>query len=259
VQYGEKRWTDTALQSHLPVVLPLGSLEQHGHHMPMLTDSMIIGEIARRAEQILAQEALFLPVLWTGASDHHMRFAGTLSIHNNHYVQLLEDILESLLAAGYRRIFLLNGHGGNITPARQAVYNVHLRHHEMTDLTLAFSSWWHIAAPQLAALETVDAETVTHACEMETSMILNIRPDLVDMSLAVGAHYSYDSRFWVPDFSAPSLVDVPRTFDQLSTTGAFGYPETATPQKGEALYRVVVEQVAAFIREFVQWKPTEGR
>jgi creatinine amidohydrolase len=251
--HGEQIWTQTEVHAQKVIVAPLGSLEQHGHHLPMLTDTMIVSEVARRAAAVLEEEALFLPTLWIGASDHHRAMPGTVSIGNNHYVSLLEDMLESLIGSGFRRIFLLNGHGGNITPGRQALYNVQLRHRDKPELYLAFSSWWAIAAEQVAAIQGLEAKSVTHACEQETSMLLRIRPELVEMDKAKGTNFSFPSEFYCPDFSRPSRVDVPRAFDQLSKTGAFGHPEIATEEKGEALFSAAAEEVVKFVREFTEW------
>src|SRR5438874_8198220 len=106
MQHGERRWPQTqeSTAQGKVIVAPLGSLEQHGHHLPLLTDTLIITEVARRAEAELAEEALFLPTMWLGASDHHLAFPGTVSSANNHYVLLLEDMVESLIRAGFRRI-----------------------------------------------------------------------------------------------------------------------------------------------------------
>jgi creatinine amidohydrolase len=251
--HGERRWTQTSSATDKVVIAPLGSLEQHGHHLPMLTDTMIIAEIARRAEQELGDAALFLPTLWVGASHHHLAMPGTVSISNDLYVKVLEDMVESLISAGFRRIFLLNGHGGNITPGRQALYNVQLRHRDKPDLYIAFSSWWTIAADQVAAIQGLEAHMVTHACEQETSMILRLRPELVEMGEARGATIHFESDFYCPDFSRPSRVDVPRAFDMLSETGAFGHPEIATVEKGEALFAAAAAEVVAFVRELAQW------
>jgi creatinine amidohydrolase len=253
VLLGERNWTEIEDLTGRVVVLPLGSLEQHGHHLPLLTDTMIGTEIARRAEVELGDAALFLPPLWVGASDHHRAFSGTVSISNSVYVDVLIDILESLIAGGFRRIFLLNAHGGNITPGRMAIYDVQLRHRDKPDLWLAFSSWWTIAAEQVAALTNVTQEMVTHACEQESSMILRLRPELVKLEVARGANIPFESAFYFPDFSRPSRVDVPRAFDQLSVTGAFGHPEIASTEKGEALFGAAVQEVVAFIREFANW------
>ncbi len=257
MQLGERQWTQTPLLTDRVVVAPLGSLEQHGHHLPMLTDTLIITEIARRAEADLGGEALFLPTLWLGASDHHRAMPGTVSAGNDHYIPILEDMMESLIGAGFRRIFLLNGHGGNITPGRQALYNVQLRHRDKPELYVAFTSWWAIAAEQVAAIQGLEAHMVTHACEQETSMILRIRPELVEMAEARGATIPFESEFYCPDFSRPSRVDVPRAFDMLSKTGAFGHPEIANAEKGEALFAAATKEVVAFIREYAHWPTIE--
>lgn len=252
--YAERIWTQIPEQTHKVVVLTLGSLEQHGHHLPMLTDTMIGTEIARRAEAELGDEALFLPPLWVGASDHHRKFPGTVSISNEVYVRVLVDMLESLIGAGFRRIFLLNAHGGNITPGRMAIYDVQLRNRDKPDLWLAFSSWWTIAARQIAAIPTLEQKIVTHACELESSMILRLRPELVRLEAARGATIPFESAFYVPDFHAESRVDVPRGFDQLSATGAFGHPEVSTPDKGESLFAAATQEVVTFAREFAKWQ-----
>lgn len=251
--YAERTWAEIEDLTERVVVLPLGSLEQHGHHLPMLTDTMIAAEIVKRAEQVTGDEALFLPVLWIGASDHHLGFTGTVSAGNSLYSDLLIDIIESLVTAGFRKIFLLNAHGGNITPGRMAIYDVQMRHQDLTDLFIAFSSWWTIAAEQIASVPDLDQKIVTHACELETSMILKLRPELVNLEVAAGSTIPFESAFYVPDFSAYSRVDVPKAFDQLSVTGAFGHPELATALKGEHLFDVAVHEITSFIREFQQW------
>lgn len=253
MKLGERIWTEIPELTKKVVVVPLGSLEQHGHHLPMLTDTMIGTEIARRAEEELGEEALFTPTLWVGASDHHRAMPGTVSISNPIYVQVISCILESLIGGGFRRIFLLNAHGGNITPGRMALYDVQLRHKDKPDLFMAFSSWWTIAADQIAELEGFESRSVTHACGMETSQILRLRPELVKMDRAKGTNIPFESAFYVPDFNRPSRVDIPRTFDQLSATGAFGHPEIATPEKGELLFETATKEVVAFVREFGTW------
>jgi creatinine amidohydrolase/Fe(II)-dependent formamide hydrolase-like protein len=89
---------------------------------------------------------------------------------------------------------------------------------------------------------------------METSMILRLCPELVDMESANGTNLDFDSAFYVPDFSAPSRVDIARTFDQLSITGAFGHPELASVDKGEALFKAAANEVVKFVSEFGRWE-----
>ena len=253
MQFGEQTWRDAEDQRGKVVVVPLGSLEQHGYHLPLLTDTMIGAEIARRAAAELGESALFLPPLWLGASDHHLAFPGTVSLSNDTYVAVIADLLESLIGAGFRRIFLLNAHGGNATPAHLAMYRVQLRHRELAELLIAFSSWWQIAAEAVGALARPHQESVTHACILETSMVLQMHPELVRMELAAGADIPFESAFYSPDFRRASLVDVPRPFEQISLSGAFGHPELATPELGEQLFAGATAQVVTFVREFQSW------
>jgi creatinine amidohydrolase len=254
MHHGEQIWTDMRGMTEKVVVVPLGSLEQHGHHLPLLTDSMIGAEVARRAEAELGDAALFLPMLWLGCSHHHNAFPGTVSLSRSVYVSVLVDMLESLIGAGFRKIFLLNAHGGNIGPANAAMYDVQLRHRQSKpELWLVFSSWFEIAAAQIAAIPALEQKQVTHACELETSAILQIRPELVKMERARGANIPAPSQFYVPDDSAPSRVSVSRMFEQITETGALGHPELGSAEKGEALLAVATAEVVAFVREFAGW------
>lgn len=258
MQLGEQSWPATKEQAGKVVVVPLGAFEQHGYHLPLLTDSLIGGEIARRAEQELADEALFLPMLWLGASDHHLAFPGTVSLHTDTYIRVLTEMLDSLIVAGgFRRIFLLNAHAGNISPARIAISDAQIRHKTaLPDLWLAFASWFDIAREQAAAIEGMRQSKVIHACEWETSLVQVIRPDLVGDDRPATRRDDFASAFYVPDFGGPSRVDVARTMDQAGPTGAFGYPEEATPEKGEALLAAATQEVVAFVREFAGWPAT---
>jgi creatinine amidohydrolase len=257
MHYGEQTSNLIPNLTSKVVVLPIGSLEQHGHHLPLLTDSLIGGEIARRAEAELDDLALFLPMLWCGASDHHLGLPGAVSVSNDTYTRLLMDLLESLIGHGFRRILLLNSHGGNGGPGGNAIYQVNHKHRDRRDLFLVLGSWFSLAGPQIAQIGLLEQKGVTHACELETSMILSTRPELVHMAAARGAHYHYESAFWTPDSSGPSRVQVARMFHQYTQTGALGHPEIATAEKGDALYAAVVPEVVALVREIAAWPPVE--
>lgn len=253
MEYGEHTWKDFADLTDRVVVLPLGSMEQHGHHLPVLTDTMIGSEIIQRAKTEVSDEALFLPMLWIGASDHHRTFPGTVSVSNNVYVQMLEDIIESLIGSGFRRILLVNAHGGNITPGNMALYNVQRRHRNRSDLWLVFSTWFVVAAPQIASIELLEQKHVTHASELETSMILRLRPELVRMDAAQGTNIPFESAFYSPDSSRASRVNVARMFEQITQIGALGHPEIATTDKGEQLFATATAEIVALIRDVVSW------
>ena len=92
------KWPDVeALSKDTPVVIPIAAHEQHGQHMPLFTDSLLLGEIVRRAEEQLSDDALFAPLMWLGNSHHHMDFPGTLSAEPRVYLDLLNGLLENFL------------------------------------------------------------------------------------------------------------------------------------------------------------------
>ncbi len=192
MNYGELTSNTIPDLIHKVVVLPIGSLEQHGHHLPMLTNSLIGEEIVRRAHAELGEAVLFLPMLWVGASDHHRGLPGAISASNDTYTHLLMDILDSLIGNGFRRIVLLNSHGGNGGPGGNAIYQIQLRHRDKPDLWLTMVSWFTIAGPQIAQIASLQQKHVTHACELETSMILRLRPELVKMGAAHGANIAFE-------------------------------------------------------------------
>ncbi len=142
----ELTWPDVAaLDKNTPVVFPLAALEQHGRHLPVFTDSMLMGEIARRAELELRDEVLFAPLQWLGNSHHHLDFPGTMSAEPRVYLDLLGGMMENFLAHGFRRLFFLNGHGGNDVPGKQAVFELRQRHRDRADLLLLFATYWNLA------------------------------------------------------------------------------------------------------------------
>ena len=134
-----------------------------------------------------------------------------------------------------------------------------MRHSGDPKLHLALASWMVVAGEQIASIESLEQKHVSHACELETSIILRLRPELVDLEAANGAGIAFESKFYTPDFSAPSRVFVPRAFDQLSRTGAFGHPELGTPEKGELLLEVASHEFVSFVREFASWPELEAQ
>ena len=261
MQLSQLNWPQARQHTDKIIVIPLGAHEQHGHHLPLATDALIGSEIARRAEEILGDEAIFAPMLWLGCSPHHLAFSGTISVNAPTYIQMIEDIAESLIAGGFRRLFFLNAHGGNVTPANAALNNVQMRLAKThPELYLVFASWFTLVDRAAGQIEGLKQAKISHACEWETSQILAIAPDLVKQPRPA-ARFDLEingepSRFWSADYSAPFAVSLARTIDQASPTGAFGWPELATPEKGEALLQAAAAEVVAFAREFAQW-PTQ--
>jgi len=260
MQLGELNWPSVPAQTGKVVVVPIGSLEQHGNHLPLLTDTLIGSEIARRAADDVGDIALFLPMLWIGASDHHRAMPGTVSLSAETYTHVLKELLDSLIGGGFRRILLLNSHAGNITPAQMAISDKQIEYRrQLPDLYLALASWFEILTPEsVASLEPSLLQTrISHACEWETSAIQVIRPDLVGDD-RLSTRRRFESAFWCPDFRKGSRVSVARTLEQSSPNGALGYPEKASPEKGEALLALAAREIAAFVREFANWPAPLG-
>ena len=233
-----------ALSKDTPVVIPIAALEQHGHHLPVFTDSLLLGEIIRRAKIPLADRVLFAPLMWLGNSDHHMDFAGTLSAPPRVYLDLLNGLAENFLQHGFRRIVFINGHGGNDVPAKQAVFEVRQRHRERDDLALLFSTYWGLGADPCATNPALHQTAMGHACEWETSMMLRLAPKLVGDFRAAqpvepGGVFNPGFRGW--------------TTRERTPVGHIGSPHLATAEKGEHLFSVFAADVTAWIERVVTW------
>jgi creatinine amidohydrolase len=256
MKYGELKRTDIERidKTHTVVVVPLGSLEQHGQHLPLLTDSLLGGEVAARVEAALPETVLLLPTQWLGSSHHHMKFPGTISVPSDLYIEIVSHICECLLSAGFRRIFLQISHGGNEVPCQEVIYRLMVKHRQREDFWIASAGYWAITSDDIRIPEMA-TERITHACEYETSMVLALRADLVDMKQAAAHHIWLDSRYYFPDLTTrrTSQVNVSLPFEQMTRSGAIGRPELATAEKGEKLLEIISAKVIDFVREFSQW------
>jgi creatinine amidohydrolase len=244
MQLADLTWPDLAdLSKDTPIVFPVAAMEQHGRHLPIATDSLLTGEIARRAEAELGDRAVFAPLMWLGNSHHHMDFPGTLSAEPRMYLDLLCGLLENFVAHGFKRLLILNGHGGNDVPARQAVFEVRQRHRERKDLLLLLGTYWKIGDGSKAHPELKQA-VMGHACEWETSMVLRLAPHLVK-----------DPRRVAPQVPGDAFEPAARgwTMPDRSEHGHVGDPRQASAEKGEALFRAFTAGVVALIQRMIAW------
>ena len=154
------------------LVLPVGTTEQHGPHLATGTDAALVSAVAERAAALAAQPEVVLlaPTLAFGASDHHVPFGGTLSLRVSTLQAVLADLLASAAAAGCRRVFVLNGHGGNVAPCAIAVSEAS-REHGILAATALFS--------QLLDPAALELQVAGHAGVFETSLMLALHPDRV--------------------------------------------------------------------------------
>ncbi len=234
----------SALSKDIPVVVPLAALEQHGRHMPVFTDSMLLGEVIRRAAERLDHRVLFAPLMWLGNSDHHLDFAGTLSAAPRTYLDLLAGLIDNWISHGFRRLVLVNGHGGNIVPGEQAVFEARQRYRKRDDLLLLFATYWRLGGEPWEADASIQQRRMGHACEWETSMMLRIAPHLVRDHASVepvdwGAPFEPATRGWITQ--------------ERSAPGHIGYPHFATSEKGETLFQTFADDLVRFLERVAAW------
>lgn len=233
-------------------VFPLGSLEQHGKHLPVFTDSMIIRDVADRVEELRSEKIVLLPVQWLGHSPHHRRFA-CVSLDLMPYIDMIRGTCRSLVAMGARRILLLNGHGGNDIPCKAALRELKSEFEDLHDLYIAYAAYWHLAAPEFLEIRESPAGGMGHACEMETSILLAKHPEQVDLSKAVRGGPSKERGFQTVDMLKSSPFFMINEFDEFSESGVIGMPDYATAEKGSRFLEAAAQGVVRFLDEFETW------
>lgn len=241
----ELSWPRIAkLAPDTPVVFPIAAIEQHGHHLPIWTDSLLLGEVMERVERRMSDRILVAPLQWLGNSHHHLDFAGTLSASPRTYLDLLADLVENMLQHGFRRIIFVNGHGGNDIPCKQAIFEVRQKMRHRSDCLLAMTTYWGLGTEPWRIDPTIHQRQMGHACEWETSMVMRLKPELVAKveGLSVvepGEPFTPGTRAWI-------------TKDRTEP-GHIGWPHLATPEKGEVLLSAFSEDVERWLQRIVQW------
>jgi creatinine amidohydrolase len=234
------------------VVLALGATEQHGLHMPLGTDALLGDHMARRLAASL--NAFVAPTVRVGCSEHHVGFAGTISLTEETYHALVGDLVDSLLRSGFQRIVLLPSHGGNFAPLAAAVEKLEpsrrARVVALTDLAVLFQ------IAQLAEQEygVPLGEGGLHAGEWETSLLLAIHPELVHMDSAE------------PGYTGEMQAAIAKMFEggvaAISENGAIGDPSRASAEHGErywaAVEEIVLAQVTSGMRAEALRDPRSG-
>lgn len=236
------------------VILPLGAIEQHGPHLPVSTDTSIVSQIALAAEKQLPDDILLCPTLPFGSSHHHLSFGGTISISITTYTQLVVELVESVLQNGFRRIVLLNGHGGNITPVKQALSVLSNRHDGNTKPNIALATYWELAGKIFAGDPPMESSALSHACEYETSLMLYLFPEKVLRGKIERAKRP-DSNGYIPweDDEPYRGVSMIKRMEFISSNGSSGEPKLGSTEKGKHLFDNAVASLVEFIHAFKTW------
>jgi creatinine amidohydrolase len=251
------RWPELPASSNRVFVVPLGSIEQHGPHLPLGTDSMIVSEVARRVDAALDGEIVMLPPVWLGHSPHHRRF-GCVSLDLFPYIQMIQGICRSLVAMGARKIFLLNGHGGNDIPCKAALRELKSEFAARLDLYIAYAAYWNLAASEFTEIRSSPLGGMGHACEMETSVMLAVHANLVAPGPHAGGGPHRETGHRRIDMLASQPYYIVNDFDELSPNGVIGLPSYADAEKGLRFLDAASSSAIAFIRDFATWNYQEA-
>lgn len=240
---------DTAERPGSVLVVPVGSVEQHGAHLPAATDSILVAEVASAAADRLVDTAnvpiLVAPTLWSGHSPHHLPFGGTLTGEFDTLLDLLNEVLDSGLENGFDAAVIVNGHGGNADLVGATVSAVGREHPAADVLGLTY---FELAAPFVDEIRDSDVGGMAHGGEFETSLLLHLYPELVcEERDGTPLDEPYDRTR--SDLLVGGALSVYRSFDEHSDSGAIGDPELATAEKGEELFDGVVEEFESILRE----------
>ena len=235
-------------QADAIVILPVASTEQHGPHLATGVDDVLCSEICRRAAERLhgrGVPAVVAPTLWAGLAEHHVAFGGSFTLTLATYQAILRDRCRSIVRAGFRRIILVNGHGGNMS----ALNAMSAELTRDVEAPIAIATYWMLAEEAFGAV-LEDQRALMHACEGETSMIMALRPEMVDRSRLAEAFGPQTTR-------AGSVLNQPlhrwRSFKELTPTGVFGDARRASPEKGERLLEAAADALAARLERGEPW------
>lgn len=222
-------------------LLPVGSMEQHGPHLPLDTDAFDANYLARRvAEACSPPKPLVLPLIPYGVSYHHEDFSGTLSISPKTLTQLVYEVGISAARNGITKLVIINGHGGNIPALQFAAQMINRDAHIFTCVETGETSEKDIGA-------LTETPNDVHAGEVETSTALANRPHLVKLDAARKFIPRFSSKYL--NFSSKRSVEWYARVAKISTTGVLGDPTKASREKGEKIWEIMIKHLVEFVED----------
>lgn len=229
------------------VILPIASIEQHGPHLPTMVDTRLGQEIAHRAARKTYEKrpVIVTPVVWSGLSEHHMAFGGTLTLSHDTFRRMIRDLIKSITRHGFRDIMLSNSHGGNHIAMLQIVDELS----PTLEATLVAATYVTEAGDDLAK-HLQDQPNFKHADEAETSMMMVCEPDLVDTSDLA----NIASPAGVGKWDAVGRTSFRwRPYVHVTANGLTGKPTRASAEKGEKMLEAGANALARLISDPDTW------
>ena len=213
-------------------LLPTGAIEQHGPHLPVDTDIFNSNALVESVAASFKSNVIALPPIWWGTSPHHKGYPGTISLRLETFHHLLTDIFSSLTAHGFYRFLVLNGHGGNAGILTASTADLS----ETLGVSIPTYSYWQSIKNVLVEIGDSEIGGMGHACEMETSLALHLRPELVDLKAIARDMPDVRVALSCIDFRQPGFLGIPLDFRRDSKSGVMGDPTLATAEKGEKIF-----------------------
>jgi len=231
------------------LLLPIGHTEQHGYHAPLSTDTIIIEAIGQGTTNSAPDQALCLPVFPYGVSTHRRSFPGTFNVGGRVFEDFWLAVVDTLVGRGFTRFYLLSGHGGNSS----FLVNVVKYAGEKYPQIFCATSFLYLSGPKgVAALEAKRESRLGgmgHACELETSIVLQLRPDLIHLERAVDETDFITTPSYYMDWIEGGALTANPPWEDDTRTGAYGAGSLATAEKGEYWLKVAIEEKVDHVAE----------
>ena len=227
------------------VVLPIGSVEDHGYHMPLDTDNFLISSLCEEAAKRAGGDILLMPLIPYGFETHHMDFPGTIDIRQEHLLNFVLDVTKSVAHHGFERILIADGHGSNMPILELVARRTILE----TDAWCGCFIWPSLDMKAIKEHRESDLGGMAHAAELETSVYLHLAPERVEMDKAVKDMNLPESDFIWLDLLRGSPVNAMDHWTRFSKSGVVGDATIATAEKGEKYFEAIVEAFLRLVKE----------
>jgi len=231
------------------ILIPVGHTEQHGFHLPLSVDTIIIEAIARGAVEKVPDQTYALPVMPYGVSTHRSSFAATMNAGGRAFEDFWLGVIDALSARGFDRFYFMSGHGGNMSFLVNVVKYAGERHRRIFCATAFLHTAGRIGAAALEKYRSSQIGGMGHAGELETSYMLHLRPDLCRMERVVDeTDFVSTPDYYMDWIEGGSLIANP-PWDDDTKTGAYGAGSHAAAEKGRLWLEAAIEEKAAHVAE----------